>query len=393
MLQAAHSATILGQLMPCQPESVALQWLYPQIAGRTRAAFLRAPVAGDFCRNSNDLDLVLFGDAQHFFPERLHAPNGTALDLTWYPAAWLSQPRQLAVAGLAAHRLMAAQLLWDLQGNAAVQRAAFDACRLEPALQTQRIEVLLDLGYLTVREIGVTWDFPALALFWLQMAYASGVAALADAFDLACPNVFTRPFGHIQALERASGLSIKAPMVRTLRLHGNPASLIAPLRRLHRNVLDRYADPDWPSVMRQVTRAEYAYSLPAAELEWRIAAALEMADRGHAEAAIYYLRFWAYSLARLPMVWHRAAEGQDTAFLRPERPVLPDLLAHSPDIVPELTEVLGGPLSLADIHMALAELQQFQQICIELLLSRGLAPQPAKPWQPHKPAQSATLQP
>lgn len=357
------------------------------------AAFLRGPEADDRCQRSNDLDLVIFGDVANFMPERLFAPDGTALDLAWYPASWLSQPRHMAAAGLAAHRLMAAQLLWDPTGEAAAQRAAFDACRLDRDLQTQRIEVLLDLGYLTVREIGVTWDFPELALFWLQMAHASCVAALADACGLACPNVFTRPFGHIQALERASGLSIKAPLVRSLRLTGDPAALIAPLRRLHRIVLDRYATPAWPAAMRQVTRAEYAYTLPAAELEWRIAAAQEMASQGQTEAAVYYLRFWAYSLARLPMVWHRAAEGQDIAFLRPERPVLPDLMAHSPDIATELASVLGAPLALGDVQSALDDLLQLRQTCAHLLQSLGLATLAEKTWQPHLPAVPAPTQP
>ncbi len=71
--------------------------------------------------------------------------------------------------------------------------------------------------------------------------------------------------------------------------------------------------------MRAVTRAEYAYTLDARELDWRIQVAEEMADDGFPEAALYYLRFWAYSLARIPMVWQSALEGKDIPFLRPER--------------------------------------------------------------------------
>jgi hypothetical protein len=375
----------------CPREQPALQWVQDQLAGRCSAAFLRRPDAGPHGAASQDLDLVAFGAVDGFRPQRLWAPDGTPVDLAWYPAALLNQPETLAQSGLAAHRLQCSNLAWDLAGNAARQRQAFDACLHRPVIQAARVAVFMDMGYLTVREIGVSWDFPALAMFWLQMAHAACVAAMADACRIAAPNVYTRPFGHVQALQDITGFELEMPWRLALRLDDcDPLALIDPLRRLHAAVAARCSHPAWPPQMRQATRAEYDYTLPAAELDWRIAVAQDMARAGQMAAAVHYLRFWAYGLARVAMVWQRASEGHDIAFLRPERAVLPDLARHCPQILPPLTTILGPAATVFDIRSALDALLQFRRITLDLLLTRGITPHDTRDWQPHRP-QSPTL--
>ena len=356
-----------------------------RLSARARAVFLRTPIEDRFCPTMQDLDLVVFGDVDGFRPERLWAPDGTPIDLAWYPESLLESPESLAQSGLAAHRFRCSQLLWDAAGDAGQRRQAFDKCLYEPEIQANRIAVFLDIGYLTVREVGVTWDFPALALFWLQMGHAACVATMADACRMACPNVFTRPFGSIEALDLATGIGIRARFVDALRLRDSAIPLISSLRRMHRLILTRYARPQWPDSMRQTTRAEYEYTISSAELEWRIGVARELIGLGHGEAAVHYLRFWAYSLARLPMVWHRASEGSDIAFLRPERPVMPDLQAHCPEILPDLTAILGGPMTVECVCNAVDQLQQLRRITLDLLTARGITPHATREWRPHRP--------
>lgn len=363
----------------------ALRWVRQSLGADARAAFLRTPIEDGLSAATFDLDLMVFADVEGFRPQRLWAPDGTPIDLAWYPEKLLAAPQTLAESGLAAHRFQSAELLWDDSGQAFACRQAFDRVVHDPVVQARRVAVFLDIGYLTVREIGVTWDFPALARFWLQMAHAACVAMLADALRIACPNVFTRPFGHVAEIERATGLSIRDGMVRTLRLDASPPASVEPLRRIHRVVAARYAQPPWPASMRRATRAEYAYTLPAAELEWRIAVALEMAQRGCPEAAVFYLRFWAYSLARLPMVWQRAAEGQDIAFLRPERPVRPELERHCPEILDDLTAILGQSVDGEDVRQGLADLAQLRSAALHGLASRGITPADTRDWQPYQP--------
>jgi hypothetical protein len=87
-----------------------------------------------------------------------------------------------------------------------------------------------------VREIGVTWDFPAMALFWVQIAYTAALAALLDAADSWCPKIYTRPFDYLCPAEQATGLDLRNSFTTTLQLDVDPTTLIAPLRRIHQAV-------------------------------------------------------------------------------------------------------------------------------------------------------------
>jgi hypothetical protein len=325
-------------------EMPALRWARERWADGTRAAFLRLPVADAHTPRCHDLDLMVFGPVASFRPERRVAPDGTPIDIAWYPAALLDDGERIARSGLAAHRLAASMPVWG-DGAAACQQAAL-AALTRPAVQAARIEVFLDMPRLTVREIGVTGDFPALARFWLQMGHAGCLAALADLAGIACPNVYTRPFGALEALSERTGHDVAPDLAAVLGLEGDAASVAAvadAVRGLHAIVSARFAHPPWPAAMREATRAEYAYTLDADELAWRLAVADELARGGRVPAALWYLRYWAYALARLVMVWHAAQRGEDIAFLRPERAVRPALAAQCPELLPPLEQALGGP--------------------------------------------------
>jgi hypothetical protein len=360
----------------------ALRWIHDQLYGTTRAAFLRTPVRDPQCRAHFDLDLMVFGPVEGFLPERVHAPDGTPVDLAWYPQGLLSAPEVLARSGLAAHRMKSSTLVWDRMGDAAAQRGRFDLCMAQPEVQAERIGVFLDMARLTVREIGVTWDFPSLALFWLQMSHAACVAALADAAGLACPNVYTRPFAHLAEVERLEGLTLQPAMRRTLRLDADVGACVDALRRMHAAVWAGFAEPAWPAGMRQATRAEYAYSLSPSELAWRIGVAQGMARNGQAHAAVYYLRFWGYTVARLPMVWQCAADGRDIAFLRPEQAMRPALQRICPHILHDFDTLLGGPLRVDEIVQGLHDLNALRRILSDLVRVRGIPIAQTPEWQP-----------
>jgi hypothetical protein len=251
-------------------------------------------------------------------------------------------------------------------------------------VQWERIASLLDLGYLTVREIGVTWDFPPLALFWLHMAYASLLAALADAARLLCPNVYSRPFDYAPELESRTGLNLVEPARAALRLGGSVLSMVEPLRRIHREVASGCPEPSWPEAMRCSTRWEYRYFLSREELELRIAAASEMARRGNEPNGIFYLRLHAYSVARIPAVRRHALAGEDASFLRPRHSLRAELEETLPGIVPDLALVLASAPPPEAVAPALRTVLALRSDVVAFIERNGIPLSGAREWAPHR---------
>jgi len=355
------------------------------------AIHLRNPITDRFSPAVYDVDLMMFAALPAFLPERRHTPepDGRSLDIVWYPQALLEQPAQLAQLGLAAHRYMASQAVHDPHGLSAACRTAMQACFQRPDIRAARCNVFLDVGWKTVREIGITWDFPALARFWLHMATASCIALGIDGLGRFCPNVFTRPLLYMEEIEAQTGLALRADVVEMLGLDQAPEDTFAPLRRIHRVVSQRFGQPRWPDAMRRLTRAEYAYTIAGDELEFRIAVARDMLAQGQRESALHYLRFWAYSLARIPMIHARAAEGVDAAFLQPEKAVLPDLRQHCPEIVDDLRRVLAGDaeVNARQLRRGIAGVVRLRDTIADELRSRGFAMDPLPEWAPFRPPQ------
>jgi len=357
------------------------------LGSAAEAVLVRTPIAEPLSPSTSDVDLLVFGQVDDLCPQRLflsdRLSSRAVVDVTWYPVTSLGDPPFLARAGLVAHRLLSSVPVFDPTGRAGAQREVVRELMYQPHIQAQRIASFLHMGYLTVREIGITWNFPALARFWLQMAYAACVAAICDGIGGLCPNVYTRPFGYVEHIERDAGTSLRQPLVTTLGLDSDPLDLIDPLRRIHR-VVSRFREPDWSPNMPAATRAEYRYFVSGDELDWRMGVAREMVERGDSAAAVWYLRFWAYSLARIPIVWNRAQEGLSVSFLRPERAVRPDLERHCPDILDDFAYVLGGerPVTPADVNDSLAELHRLRDWTVQFLSRRGLQVPEGKAWRP-----------
>ncbi len=230
------------------------------LAARADAILVREPLVDPDAPATSDLDLLVVGDVDALRPERIRPhdlePGALRVDVIWLPRAEWEHPGELAANGVIPHRISSSRLVHD-GGGAAPQLDALRRAMYEPPVQALRIQGFLAMGYLTVREIGVTWDFPALALFWLHMAGAAVVAAVADALGLLCPNIYTRPIEYVRRVDRAVGCNLEEALVRTLRLDVDPLPLIPALQRIHGVVSARFPEPAWPATMRSTTRYEY----------------------------------------------------------------------------------------------------------------------------------------
>ena len=359
---------------------------------RVVAAFVRDPPIDSATPESSDIDLLVFADVRHRGPWR-HHPTASAgglgglptVDVLCLPRADLRDHEGFARNGLTAHRLLTARVAVDADGCAEDRDAVRD-CMWHHDIQRDRSAGFLRMAQLAVREIGVTWDFPALALFWLHVAYAACLAATVDAQGGLCPNVYTRPLDVLatyDALAAGEGTVRCGMLVEQLRLETDASALIEPLRRLYRAVTHRCPEPVWPDVVREATRTEYRYVASADELEFRIAVAMEMVRRHAGPAATYYIRFWAYALARIPMVHACAQEERDVPFLRPERAIRRFLAEQCPEVIDDLAEILGGSSLLADdVHRALSPFADAHRRTLQAVADAGITLPPLPPCVP-----------
>jgi len=222
------------------------------------------------------------------------------------------------------------------------------------------------------------------------MAAAAMLAAGADALGLFCPNVYTRPFDALRDVEAATGWRWRDRLVGALRLDADPEAAIARLPALRETVVRRFPVPDWPPAMRETTRAEYGYFPDADEVTWRIAVAREMTAAGDTAAAMHYLRFWAYCLARVPMVWEAAAAGRHVSFMRPERAVGPALRRICPEIIAPVDAILAGEgIGCAEVEAALAVVMALRADVLALLHDCGVRLADPKSWAPHRASADA----
>lgn len=351
------------------------------------AAFLRAPGFDDDLRASADLDLLVFDPAlSEERVERVALAGGVTLDLLSLPAALLGKPPRLAAMGLITHRLLSATPVLDGTGLGARTWAEVATLAATPQACAARCDSFLELGALTVREVGVTRDWPALARFWLHMAHAAALAALSDAQGQWCPSIYTRPLGVAKRAQGWLDRPLQVDMVAALGLAAEPGAATTALQALHARVRARCPEPLWPAAMPAATRAEYRYWRQAGELQERLAAASALVQAGAPAAALFYLRYAAYSTLRLAMLHRRAVQGwpRPIPFLRPETEVRPDLQGHQPDLLP-LAEAVFGPATAADLEPALAHTLALHEAVLAVLAAKGLPLAPARPWKPHDP--------
>ena len=331
------------------------------LAEQAQAIFVRAPMLDPLCPQTSDADVLAFGPVDCLQPLRLNLPArpGTLpIDVIWLPAQMLDDSTEFAAQGLLAHRLLTSTPLFERGFDASAWQASVRAAL--PHGQHRRLQGFMQMGFLAVREIGITWDCPPLALFWLHTASAAAICALHELAGSLCPNAYTRPFDSLRALPPALRGDWEARLSRALHLDVNPLDLIEPLQKLHASITARYPEPVWPREMRNTTRCEYRYFLDGAELSWRIAVAREMIAGGDLAQAVYYLRFWAYSLARAPMVRACAEQGEDVSYVRPERAMGRALRQLCPDILEMLNDILGAPQ--IDVELVRASLREVQAL-------------------------------
>ena len=111
----------------------------------------------------------------------------------------------------------------------------------------------------------------------------------------------------------------------------------------------------------------YEYTIAPIETEYRIKAAKAMIEKRDSANAVFYLRFWAYCLARCPIIQAEAMEGKNPAFYVPFDPLMKSLQKSCPEIIDDLMLIMGPKLDRAQADESIRNTADFRSLVAKIV--------------------------
>jgi hypothetical protein len=174
-------------------------------------------------------------------------------------------------------------------------------------------------------------------------------------------------------MDAMTGSALVKVLMANIHLDKDPSPSIGALRRIHGAVSARCGSQRVPG-MGERTWGHYEYSLSRLELEYREAVAAALTRRGDVANANFYLRFWAYSLSRCPVVYEEARQGRKPSFYVPFCAFKESLSVNCPEIFEDVSLILGGEVTRGEAEDSIKGTAYFRQLVVEKILGRGLTP-------------------
>ncbi|MGA2666301.1 MAG: hypothetical protein ABSF83_15295 [Nitrososphaerales archaeon] len=350
----------------------------PRLLGRDSLYLLhRTPIVDEGCQEVSDVDLVSIWRRPDERPERLAVETAIGrvlVDVLWIPASELLDP--LAAAGymMLPHLLLESRAVSPPSGPLASMVENVKRCARERGPWGRRLGEQVGFGDAALREASRNPDFPPAALFYLQTARSYYAMALADARRRGVMGLLTRPMARLRAASSpADAIDLEGAFGVGLNLEGDASPSLDALTRVHRAAAARGSASLARSLGERVS-GHYLYSISPLELEYRKAVAGALIRRGENAEANLYLRFWAYSVSRCPVVLDEARSGRKTSFYVPSRTFRESMLASCPEALDDLATIMGGDPAAVDLRAAVDGTQAFRALALESIREAGLRP-------------------
>ncbi|HEV2389459.1 MAG TPA: hypothetical protein VGS04_01925 [Nitrososphaerales archaeon] len=328
----------------------------------------------------SDIDLLSIWEKPEELAERMtfEGPLGTTfVDVLWIPASKMLDAVEAAGYKILPHLLLESEIVWMRSESVGplienIRLNAYNKGAWERRLNSQ-----MAFGDAALHEAVNNLAFPPAALFFLQTAHAYYLMALADCLRKSTMGMLTKPIGKLRKIEPTARCDLENRLLSNLKLGVNPLRALEALDRIHRAVAARCLGADIRGVTGK-TSGHYYYSLSPTELHYRQSVAAALIWRGELAAADFYIRFWAYSLSRCPIVLEEARQGRKPSFYVPHRRLKESLLTACPEIVKDVEDVLGGPLTPQEAEASVEGTEQFKRVIAEEIRSRGFLLRGAK---------------
>lgn len=336
----------------------------------------RKPLLDEDCPEASDLDLVSIWGKPEECPERMvvKTPLGKVfVDVLWIPMAAMLNPMEAASYRMLPHHLLESEEVWMRSRPALI---LIDKIRLNARKKVpweRRLSSQICFGDAALNEALRNLDFPPAAIFYLQTAHAYYVMALADSLKKGVMGVLTRPVTKLRNIATLTGPGLEKLLTVNLHLEVEPSPSLAALRRIYDAVKIRCM-AQRPRGMNPTTRGHYAYSITPLELEYRETVAKALIKRGDHVNANFYIRFWAYSLSRCPIVLEEAKNGKDPSFYVPYEPLKTSLLRTCSEIIDDLALIFGSDITKGEAEESIRGTLVFRDLTMKIIKESNLHP-------------------
>jgi hypothetical protein len=335
---------------------------------------VRKPLVDEDCPEVSDVDLISIWEKPEEMPERIAVQTKLGrkfIDILWIPAAKVFDAEEAASYKILPHLLLEYENLWmrseavkDVVEN--VKQHTYDV-----EVSAARIRHQLNFGDAALEEAMKNLSFPPAALFFLQTAHSYFAMALADSLKHSTMSLLSRPMTKIKHLADETKTDLDRLMRKNLHIDGDPTISLIALRSVYDKVLARCTGHQLRGTYMR-TRGHFEYSLSPLELEFRELVAKALMQHGDFANANFYIRFWAYSLSRCPVVLEEARQGRKPSFYVPFEPLKESVNATCPEILEDLRTILGGEITTQEAEDAISGTIAFGNIVKALIQNKGI---------------------
>ena len=294
------------------------------------------------------------------------------MDVLWIPVSKMVDSLEAAAYKVLPHLLLEYEPVW-LRSEPV--RHLIDSIKLsvyDKVVWEHRIGHQIRFGDAALEETRKNLDFPSAALFFLQTAHSYYITALADCLKRSTMSLLTRPVTKLEHMAAETNCELEPLLRANLHLDVDPSFSVAALRRVYNNVRLRCAGRQLSGLSMRA-KGHFAYSISALELEYRELVANALIAKKDYPNANFYLRFWAYSLSRCPVVLEEAREGRKPSFYVPFEPFKKSVQAICPEILGDMKTIFGEKLTALEVEETIKGTILFKKLVCDKIQDSGLS--------------------
>jgi hypothetical protein len=335
----------------------------------------RKPLMDEDCPEVPEIDLISIWNRTKEYPQRMTVLTSFGkvyVDVLWVPISAMIDPLEAAGYRMLPHLFVESEVIWSKPGFIGPLIDEIRANAYKKAIWEKRLSSQLTFGDSAFQEAKRNLSFPPIALFFFQTAHAYYMVALGNAIKESVTSLMTKPITKLRRMDAVSDSDLEEILLTNLHLELEPTASIIALSRVYDAVRAK-CNPHMVRGMSERTRGHYTYSLSSLELEYRLAVAEALSRKGDFANANFYLRFWAYSLARCPIVCEEAKQGRNPSFYVPFNSFNKSISKACSEII-EPVSLIFGDVSSGEVEESLRGTVLFRARVTEKILEKGLTP-------------------